>query len=82
MSGETKVSGEMQEEATYANISYIYRFSVHNQSIVSCAFAAFGSSSAVFLSALTTGIIVLSTKGTWRKAVKVRRRGGSLRITK
>ena len=75
------MSCEMQEETTHAYISYIYRFSVHSQSIVSCTFGAFGSSSAVFLSALTTGIIALSIKGTWRKSVKVRRGGGFLQIT-
>ena len=69
----------MQQETTHAHISYIYRlFSVHSQSIVNCAFAAFGSSSAIFL----TYIIVLSIKGTLRKSVKVRRGGGSLQITK
>ena len=74
---------ETQQGTTHAHISYIYRlFSVHSQSIVGCAFSAFGSSSAIFLSAaLITGIIVLSIKGTWRKSVKVRRGGGSLQIT-
>ena len=86
VAGQTKVSGdlvlEMQQETTHAHISDIYRlFSVHSQSIVSCAFAAFGSSSAIFLSALISDIIVLSIKGTWRKSVKERRGGGSLQIT-
>ena len=73
---------EMQQETTHAPISYIYDlFNVHSQSIVSCAFAAFGSSSTIFLSALITGIIVLSVKETCTKSVKVRRGGGSLEIT-
>lgn len=73
---------EMQQRTTHGLISYIYRMlSVHSQSIVSCAFAAFGSSSAIFLSALISDIIVLSIKGTWRKSVKERRGGGSLQIT-
>ena len=45
VAGQTKMSGdlvlEMQQETTHAHISDIYRlFSVHSQSIVSCAFAA------------------------------------------
>ena len=64
------------------HVSWIYRsFSVHSQSMVNFAFAAFGSSSAIFLSAQITGNIALSIKGTWRKSVKVRRGGGSLQIT-
>ena len=61
---------EMQnwKGTTHAHISYIYRlFSVHSQSIVSCAFAAFGSSSTICLFALITGIIVLSIKGSQSK---------------
>ena len=64
------------------HISYNYRlFSVHSQSIIGCAFAAIASSSAIFLPALISDIIVLSIKGTWRKSIKVRRGGGSLQIT-
>ena len=85
VAGQTKISGdlvlEMTQKTTHAHISFIYRlFSVHSQSIVTCAFAAFGSSSAIFLSALITGIKVLSIKGTWKKSIKVRRGGGSLQI--
>ena len=61
------------------HISYNYRlFSVHSQSIIGCAFAAIASSSAIFLPALISGIIVLCIKGTWRKSIKVRRGGDSL----
>ena len=66
------------------HISYNYRlFRVHSQSIIGCAFAAIASSSAIFLPALISDIIVLSIKGTWRKSIKVRRArgGGSLQIT-
>ena len=71
----------MQQGTTRAHVSYIYHlFSVHSQSIVRSAFEASGSSSAIFLSALTNGILVLSRKGTWRKSVKVKRGGDSLQI--
>ena len=69
---------EIQQGATHAHISLIYRYIFHSQSIVSCAFAA---STTIFLSALITGIIVLSIKGTCWKPSKERRGGGSLRIT-
>ena len=73
---------EMQQRTTHGLISYIYHlFTVHSQSIVRCAFAAFGSSSAIFLCALIASITVLSIKGTCTKSVKVRRCGGSLQIT-
>ena len=66
----------------HMHISYNYRlFSVDSQSIVGCAFTAIASSSAIFLSALITSIIVLSIKGTWRKSIKVRRGVGSSQIT-
>ena len=78
---QTKISGdlvlEIQQGITRAHRSRL--FSVHSQSIVSCAFAAIASSSAIFPSALITGIKALSIKGTWRKSVKVRcTSGGSL----
>ena len=55
---------EMQQRTNHKlHLPVFLVFSVHSQSMVSFAFAAFGLSSAIFVSALITGIIVLSIKG-------------------